>query len=107
MPGSPPPFLAAMMIARLSLLHNLPRLASIAPFLCLMVAQWEWPDMIHSPRRAAGSAGIDGRADRGSLTSNQFQFACDLVMPIVHCTPIFLFIQGQRFFPGLPSVLLA
>src|SRR5438132_7652726 len=43
--GSPPPWRAAMMIARLSLLHNLPRLASIAPFLCLMVAQWEWPDM--------------------------------------------------------------
>ena len=34
-----------MMIARLSLLHSLPRLASMAPFLCLIVAQWEWPDM--------------------------------------------------------------
>src|SRR5262249_31304762 len=34
-----------MMMARLSLLHSLPRLASIAPFLCLIVAQWEWPDM--------------------------------------------------------------
>src|SRR5438034_6507545 len=43
--GSPPPCRAAMMIARLSLLHNLPRLASMAPFLCLIVAQCEWPDM--------------------------------------------------------------
>src|SRR4051794_12312204 len=33
------------MMARLSLLHSLPRLASTAPFLCLIVAQWEWPDM--------------------------------------------------------------
>src|SRR4029079_10096610 len=45
MVGSPPPCRAAMMIARLSLLHSLPRLASMAPFLCLIVAQCEWPDM--------------------------------------------------------------
>src|SRR5262249_5882021 len=43
--GSPPPCLAAMMMARLNLLHNLPRLASAAPFLCLIVAQCECPDM--------------------------------------------------------------
>ena len=48
MVGSPPPFLAAMMMARLSLLQSLPRLASIAPFLCLIVAQCEWPDMASS-----------------------------------------------------------
>ena len=48
MVGSPPPCRAAMMMARLSLLHSLPRLASIAPFLCLIVAQWEWPDMVVS-----------------------------------------------------------
>src|SRR6185312_8086033 len=35
-----------MMMARLSLLHSLPRLASVAPFLCLIVAQCEWPDMV-------------------------------------------------------------
>src|SRR5207249_516792 len=34
-----------MMMARLSLLKCLPRLASMAPFLCLIVAQWECPDM--------------------------------------------------------------
>src|SRR5262245_36857430 len=49
--GSPPPCLAAMMMARLSLLHSLPRLASTAPFLCLIVAQWECPDMTAPPVR--------------------------------------------------------
>src|SRR2546429_9087270 len=51
--GSPPPCRAAMMIARLNLLHSLPRLASTAPFLCLIVAQCEWPDMV-SPSRKEG-----------------------------------------------------
>ena len=35
-----------MMMARLSLLQSLPRLASMAPFLCLIVAQCECPDMV-------------------------------------------------------------
>src|SRR5260370_27076262 len=34
-----------MMMARLSLLKCLPRLASMATFLCLIVVQWECPDM--------------------------------------------------------------
>src|SRR4051794_2180190 len=42
-----------MMMARLSLLHNLPRLASMAPFLCLIVAQWECPDMVASRKNAS------------------------------------------------------
>src|SRR5262245_57902066 len=46
MVGSPPPFLAATMMARDSFDHSLPRLASVAPFLCLIVAQWLWPDMM-------------------------------------------------------------
>src|ERR1700677_1990034 len=53
MVGSPPPFLAAMMMARLSLLHSLPRLASMAPFLCLIVAQCECPDMLPPTYSAA------------------------------------------------------
>ena len=44
MVGSPPPSRAATMMARLSLLNSLPRLASTAPFLCLIVAHWECPD---------------------------------------------------------------
>src|SRR5947209_4146819 len=54
-----------MMIARLSLLNSLPRLASTAPFLCLIVAQWEWPDMT-APSRLSVRAGSvsDGQGTR-------------------------------------------
>src|ERR1017187_8095053 len=40
-----PPFLAAMVISFIKRVKILPRLASSAPFLCLMVAHLEWPDM--------------------------------------------------------------
>src|SRR5213080_3658239 len=43
--GSPPPFLAAMEISLIRRVKILPRLASSAPFLCLIVAHFEWPDM--------------------------------------------------------------
>src|ERR1700733_11438966 len=43
--GSPPPFFAAMLISLMRRVNILPRLASSAPFLCLMVAHFEWPDM--------------------------------------------------------------
>src|SRR6201999_1156132 len=43
--GSPPPALAATMISLIRRVKILPRLASSAPFLCLMVAHFEWPDM--------------------------------------------------------------
>src|SRR5271169_772539 len=43
--GSPPPFLAAMLISLIRRVKILPRLASSAPFLCLIVAHLEWPDM--------------------------------------------------------------
>ena len=43
--GSPPPFLAAMLISLMRRVKILPRLASSAPFLCLIVAHFEWPDM--------------------------------------------------------------
>src|SRR5512135_2083215 len=50
-----PPLLAAMAISLIKRVKILPRLASSAPFLCLMVAHLEWPDIpatsIHeSPR---------------------------------------------------------
>src|SRR5687767_11371599 len=45
MSALPPPSLAAIWMARQSFDHSLPRRASAAPFLCLMVAQWECPDM--------------------------------------------------------------
>src|SRR5215469_2636702 len=40
-----PPLFAAMLISFNSRVKILPRLASSAPFLCLMVAHLEWPDM--------------------------------------------------------------
>src|ERR1700688_1045709 len=43
--GSPPPFFAAMLISLMRRVKILPRLASSAPFLCLIVAHFEWPDM--------------------------------------------------------------
>src|ERR1700722_15078411 len=43
--GSPPPPLAAMVISLIRRVNVLPRFASNAPFLCLIVAHFEWPDM--------------------------------------------------------------
>src|SRR6266446_8246457 len=43
--GSPPPFFAAILISLIRRVKILPRLASSAPFLCLIVAHFEWPDM--------------------------------------------------------------
>src|SRR5277367_3301591 len=42
--GSPPDF-AAIAISLMRRVKILPRLASSAPFLCLMVAHFEWPDI--------------------------------------------------------------
>ena len=47
MAGSVPPSRAATVIARDSLQNSLPRLASVLPFLCLMVAHLECPDTRH------------------------------------------------------------
>src|SRR5205807_9848901 len=43
--GSPPPMRAAMVISRMILVNTRPRLASVAAFLCFMVAHFECPDM--------------------------------------------------------------
>src|SRR3984893_7850254 len=43
--GSPPPPFAAIVISLIRRVNVLPRLASSAPFLCLIVAHFEWPDM--------------------------------------------------------------
>src|SRR6478736_229897 len=42
---SPPPVRAATSMFLISLAKSLPRLASIAAFLCLVVAHLEWPDI--------------------------------------------------------------
>ena len=45
MSGSPPPARAATVNSLMRRVKILPRLASRAPFLCLMEAHLEWPDM--------------------------------------------------------------
>src|SRR6202050_5021873 len=54
--GSPPPWRAAMVISLIRRVNIFPRLASSAPFLCLIVAHLEWPDMETST--ACKQAGI-------------------------------------------------
>src|SRR5688572_18208619 len=49
MPGSPPPCRAATVSSLMRRVKTLPRLASAAPFLCLMVCHLEWPDMQRTP----------------------------------------------------------
>src|SRR5215510_3522591 len=44
--GSGPPSREATVIARASLVKSLPRLASAAPFLCLIEAHFECPDIV-------------------------------------------------------------
>src|SRR5687768_1239549 len=47
--GSPPPFRAATVSSLMMRVKTLPRLASAAPFLCLMVCHLEWPDIEKAP----------------------------------------------------------
>src|SRR5581483_1692864 len=50
--GSPPPARAAIMISLMMRVNIFPRLASVAAFLCLMVAHLECPDMVFPLARA-------------------------------------------------------
>src|ERR671918_335663 len=43
--GSPPPLRAATVISLMNLVNSLPRLASSAPFLCLILCHFECPDI--------------------------------------------------------------
>src|SRR5260370_21743708 len=45
--GSPTPMRAAMLISRIIRVKTRPRFASVAPFLCLIVAHFECPDITH------------------------------------------------------------
>src|SRR4029079_15523763 len=67
MSAFPPPSLAAIWMARQSFDHSLPRRASAAPFLCLMVAQWECPDMraLDRPHRARSIPDSSRESARG------------------------------------------
>src|SRR5476649_925047 len=67
MSGLPPPSLAEIWMARQSLDHSLPRRASAVPFLCLMVAQWECPDI--QPIIAIDEGGVNSGGDEGERRS--------------------------------------
>src|SRR5437016_8686592 len=84
--GSPPPWRAAMMMARLSLLNSLPRLASMAPFLCLIVAQCEWPDM-------APPSWL-------RLRLQELELVFEFLVAVVRLAPPVLLVQGHRLVPG-------
>src|SRR5688500_19595592 len=47
--GSPPPLRAATVSSLMMRVNTLPRLASAAPFLCLMVCHLEWLDIEQLP----------------------------------------------------------
>src|ERR1700735_5462590 len=68
--GSPPPVLAAMVISLIRRVNILPRLASSAPFLCLIVAHLEWPDMETST--ACRQAGIAADPYRRLATKAEY-----------------------------------
>src|SRR3954467_2781422 len=53
--GSPPPMRAATVSSLMSFVKSLPRLASSAPFLCLIVAHLEGP-LMGVPRAVIGRA---------------------------------------------------
>src|SRR5437870_198195 len=46
---SPPPIRAAIVISLMTFVNMRPRLASMAPFLCLILCHLEWPDIDFSP----------------------------------------------------------
>src|SRR5262245_28406820 len=50
MSGSPPPARAATVNSLMRRVKIFPRLASAAPFLCLMECHFEWPDMWKLPK---------------------------------------------------------
>src|SRR5882672_11217104 len=55
--GSPPPVRAATVISLMNLVKSLPRLASVAPFLCLIECHFECPDIELSPYETINSLG--------------------------------------------------
>src|SRR5881296_4609638 len=66
--ASPPPLRAATVSSLMMRVKILPRLASAAPFLCLMVCHLEWPDMAETP---ANSGEKNARFYHVALSSSQ------------------------------------
>src|SRR6476659_8884745 len=79
---SPPPFRAATVNSLMMRVKILPRLASAAPFLCLMVCHLEWPDMIV----LAFETGADGT--RNLSTGAHENFSQVLVARMIHTSAL-------------------
>src|SRR5437667_1058741 len=61
MSGSPPPARAATVNSLMRRVKIFPRLASAAPFLCLMECHLEWPDiskLLEKPRKSYHGTGV-------------------------------------------------
>src|SRR3954447_7214620 len=67
--GSPPPLRAATVISLINFVNSLPRLASSAPFLCLILCHFECPDIVCSD--PSGVCGSDGQYITGGLFFTQ------------------------------------
>src|SRR3954470_15115555 len=81
--GSPPPSLAATMIARVSLEKSLPRFASAAPFLCLIEDHLLCPDKACLPEKEFVKSGVVGqlgmkRSDEEPALPGKHRVAVDL-----------------------------
>src|SRR4051812_39344581 len=74
--ASPPPLRAATVSSLMMRVKTLPRLASAAPFLCLIVCHFEWPDIAETPviavkrgqRILSQGLGFAGRVPRVSFS---------------------------------------
>src|ERR1700730_8018466 len=71
---SPPPIRAATVISLISLVKALPRLASVAAFLCLIELHFEWPDIERILARADyRMEARDGECLRTGRMDDQFE----------------------------------
>ena len=78
-----PPSLAATMMARESFEKSWPRFLSVAPFLCLMEAHLEWPDIeilrSDSAATVAATRSQKARCRRSSSVSSGWNVATMIV----------------------------
>src|SRR6266568_296783 len=89
--ASPPPIRAAIVISLMTLVNMRPRLASIAPFLCLILCHFEWPD-IATPwcvqfRLQSSRPGGDGEGGNGTQEAQEAQDFFPFLVPLVFRSP--------------------
>src|SRR5215510_11832484 len=73
--GSPPPERAATVISLINFVNSLPRLASSAPFLCLILCHFECPDIGLDPSGIVGCQGRQYIKDRETISTPHTLFA--------------------------------